>query len=207
MRYPMARLALIFVFLTASFSLSADELGKATFAGGCFWCMEPPFEDQAGVKEVVSGYMGGTKANPTYEEVSGGATGHAEVVTVVYDPKLISYETLLEIFWHNIDPTDAKGQFVDRGLQYRPAIFYYSDAQKKLAEESKKTLESSKIFGKPVAVAIDAAGPFYKAEDYHQDYYKKNPVRYKYYRYHSGRDEFLEKSWKNHRDYKIFKTK
>ena len=174
---------------------SRDNLAKATFAGGCFWCMEPPFEKLAGVREVISGYTGGRKLNPTYEEVSSGATGHLESVEVVFDPSVISYDRLLDVFWKNIDPTDPGGQFVDRGGQYSSAIFYHSEEQKKLAEMSKQKLAASGIFHKPIVTEIIPAATFYKAEDYHQDYYKKNPIRYKFYRLNAGRDQFLEKTW------------
>ena len=174
---------------------TGGEPAKATFAGGCFWCMEPPFASLPGVISVTSGYTGGHKANPTYEEVSAGGTGHAEAVEIVYDPTQIGYAQLLEIFWHNIDPLDAGGQFCDRGQQYRPAIFYHGDEQKRLAEESKQALEQSGRFQQPVVVAIEPASTFYPAEDYHQDYYRKNPVRYKFYRYSCGRDQRLETLW------------
>ncbi len=173
----------------------APRLEKATFAGGCFWCMVPPFEKLEGVKEVVSGYTGGHKANPTYEEVSAGGTGHLESVEITYDPDKVSYEKLLDVFWRQINPTDAGGQFVDRGPSYKSAIFYHNEEQKKLAEESKKKLEASGRFDKPIVTEIRPAGPFYRAEEYHQDYWKKNPVRYKFYRYNSGRDQFLQKVW------------
>ncbi len=171
------------------------KMEKATFAGGCFWCMEPPFEKLDGVSSVISGYTGGSKANPTYEDVSSGTTGHTEAIQVLYDPAVITYQKLLEEYWINVDPTDSNGQFVDRGKQYRPEIFYHSDEQKKAAEESKKQLESSNIYDKKITVQITAATEFYPAENYHQDYYKKNPIRYKFYRYNSGRDQFLEDSW------------
>ncbi len=167
----------------------------ATFAGGCFWCMEPPFEKLKGVQQVVSGYTGGKKENPTYEQVSMGTTGHAEAVQVSYDPAQVSYQELLEIFWRSIDPTDAGGQFADRGSQYRTAIFYHNAEQKKLAEESKKKVAASGRFQGTIAVEISPAGPFYPAEGYHQDYWKKNPVRYEQYRKGSGRDSFLKKIW------------
>ena len=167
----------------------------ATFAGGCFWCMEPPFEKLPGVKEVVSGYTGGKEANPTYKEVSAGGTGHLESVEVIFDPAKVTYDKLLEVFWRQIDPTDSGGQFVDRGSQYRSAIFYHSNEQKTLAEKSKEALAKSGWFKKPIVTEILPAGPFYKAEEYHQDFYKKNPIRYKFYRYHSGRDQFLAKVW------------
>ncbi|MEJ2313400.1 MAG: peptide-methionine (S)-S-oxide reductase MsrA [Nitrospirota bacterium] len=175
---------------------------EAIFAGGCFWCMEPPFEKLDGVKEVISGYTGGHKENPTYKEVSAGGTGHVEAVKVIYDPSKVSYETLLQVFWRQVDPTDAGGQFVDRGSQYRSAIFYLNDKQKALAEQSKAELAKSGRFDKPIVTEILPAGKFYEAEDYHQDYYKKNPIRYKIYRYGSGRDKFLEKAWGDEREYK-----
>ncbi len=186
--------------LTFAGGAAAAEKGmvameKATFAGGCFWCMEPPFEKTAGVSDVVSGYTGGRVKNPTYEEVSAGGTGHLEAVQVTFDPSKVSYETLLEVFWRNIDPTDAHGQFVDKGAQYRPAIFYHSEEQRKAAEESKKRLAASGRFDKPIVVEILKAEAFYPAEEYHQDFYKKSTVRYKFYRYGSGRDKFLEKKW------------
>ena len=174
---------------------TAETFETATFAGGCFWCMEPPFEKLEGVKAAVSGYTGGAKPKPTYEEVSAGGTGHAEAVQVTFDPKKVSYEKLLDVFWRSMDPTDASGQFADRGNQYRPAIFYHSEAQKKAAEASRDALGKSGRFVKPIATEITRAGDFYGAEEYHQDYYKKNPVRYKYYRYRSGRDDFLSRTW------------
>jgi len=176
------------------------EFDTAIFAGGCFWCMESPFEKYDGVVEVISGYIGGEKKNPTYEEVSSGTTGHIEAVKVLYDPQKISYETLLDVFWRQIDPTDPRGQFVDRGDQYTTAIFYLNEKQKKLAEKSKKKLEKSGRFSKPVVTPIRKAETFYPAEDYHQDYYKENPIRYKFYRYNSGRDQFLEDIWGEDRD-------
>ncbi|MCF8069266.1 MAG: peptide-methionine (S)-S-oxide reductase MsrA [Desulfobacterales bacterium] len=167
----------------------------ATFAGGCFWCMEHPFDKLPGVISTTSGYIGGQKKNPTYKEVSAGGTGHAEAVEIIYDPSEITYEKLLDEFWRNIDPTQKNGQFVDIGRQYRSGIFYHNEAQKKAAELSKKTLSESGRFNKPIVTEIVAASIFYNAEDYHQDYYQKNPIRYKYYRYGSGRDKFLEKTW------------
>ncbi len=172
------------------------NLQKATFAGGCFWCMEPPFEKLNGVAEVVSGYTGGQKVKPTYEEVSSGTTGHYEAIQVTYDPEKVNYEQLLDTFWKNIDPTDVGGSFVDRGQQYGSAIFYHSDEQRRLAELSKERVEKSGVFDKPIATMILKLKVFYEAEDYHQDYYKKNPIRYKFYRAGSGRDRFLEKVWK-----------
>ena len=182
---------------TANMKKQYDDknLKRATFAGGCFWCTESDFEKVAGVVEVISGYTGGHTENPTYEEVSSGVTGHAESIQVTYDPAKVSYEQLLDVFWRHIDPTDAGGQFVDRGSQYRSAIFYQEDEQRRLAEESKAKLEQSGRFDKPIVTEIVKLGPFYPAEDYHQDYYKKNPLRYKYYRYGSGRDQFLEQVW------------
>ncbi|AQY50529.1 eptide methionine sulfoxide reductase MsrA/MsrB [Listeria weihenstephanensis FSL R9-0317] len=166
----------------------------AIFAGGCFWCMEPPFEKLKGVNDVISGYTGGKTLNPTYDEVSSGNTGHREAVMIKFDPKLISYEQLLDVFWHQIDPTDAQGQFVDRGTQYGSGIFYVNAEQKKEAEASKKALAETGRFSK-VVTPIAASGAFYEAETYHQDYYKKNPKRYEYYRNGSGRDDFLNKHW------------
>ncbi|MFI5391543.1 MAG: peptide-methionine (S)-S-oxide reductase MsrA, partial [Bacteriovoracales bacterium] len=168
---------------------------KATFAGGCFWCMEPPFENLPGVSEVISGYTGGTKKNPTYEEVSSQTTGHIESIQIIYDPKIVSYEKLLEVFWRNIDPTDSEGQFVDKGSSYVSKIFYHNEEQKQKAQKSKEDLEKSKRFNKPIVTQIVQLTEFYPAEDYHQDYYKKNKLRYKFYRFNSGRDQFLEKVW------------
>ena len=175
---------------------TAFKTETATFAGGCFWCMEPPFEKTVGVIEVLSGYTGGSKENPTYEEVSAGRTGHTEAVQITYDPAKVTYEKLLDIFWRSMDPTDGEGQFVDRGKQYRPAIFYHSEEQKKVATLSKEKLAKSGAFSKPIVTEITAATTFTPAEDYHQHYFKKNPVRYKYYRFRSGRDQFLKKIWK-----------
>jgi peptide methionine sulfoxide reductase msrA/msrB len=169
----------------------------ATFAGGCFWCTESDFEKVDGVLEVISGYTGGSKEYPTYEEVSSGQTGHTEAVQVVYDPAKVSYKELLDIFWKHMDPTDSGGQFVDRGSQYRPAIFYHDDEQKRLAEESREALDKSGRLSKSIVTEIVKFSNFYRAEDYHQDYYKKNPMRYKFYRSHSGRDQFLKKVWSN----------
>jgi peptide methionine sulfoxide reductase msrA/msrB len=174
---------------------SAPRFEKATFAGGCFWCMTPPFEKLDGVKEVISGYTGGHTVNPTYEDVTSETTGHMESVEIIYDPKKVSYEKLLDVFWRQINPTDAGGQFVDRGPSYRSAIFYHNEEQKRLAEKTKKELEGSGRFDKPIVTEIRPAGPFYRAEEYHQDYWKKNPIRYKFYRYNSGRDQYLEKVW------------
>jgi len=172
-----------------------ENLSKATFAGGCFWCVESDFEKYDGVVQAISGYAGGQTQNPTYKEVSSGGTGHAEVVQIIYDPQKITYSELLDIFWRHVDPTDPDGQFVDRGSQYRPAIFYHDEEQKRLAEDSKRKLESSGRFDKSIETEIVPISEFYEAEDYHQDYYKKNPLRYKFYRLNSGRDQFLEKTW------------
>jgi peptide-methionine (S)-S-oxide reductase len=174
---------------------SSQGLEKATFAGGCFWCMESPFDKLEGVKSVVSGYTGGNKKNPTYEEVSSGSTGHAESVEITYDPAVIGYSKLLDVFWHNIDPTVKDRQFCDVGSQYRTAIFYHNAEQKRLAETSKKTLEQSKRFPGPIYTEIAAAKTFYPAEEYHQNYYRKNPIRYKFYRYNCGRDQRLRELW------------
>lgn len=172
------------------------KLEKAVFAGGCFWCMLPPFQKLDGVKEVIAGYTGGQKENPTYEEVSSGKTGHYEAIEVVFDPAKVSYRKLLDVFWMNIDPTDEYGQFVDRGTQYRTAVFYLDDGQRKQAEESREALGKSGKFNRPVMTAILKAGKFYRAEEYHQDYPSKNPARYNFYKQNSGREQFLEKTWK-----------
>ncbi len=174
---------------------AAPPLAKATFAGGCFWCMEPPFDALAGVVSTTSGYTGGSKAKPTYEEVSAGGTGHTEAVEIVYDPSKVSYEKLLDVFWHNIDPTARDRQFCDKGSQYRSAIFTHDDTQQRLAEESKQALERANKLPGPIVTEIAAAGPFYAAEAYHQDYYQKNPIRYRYYRYGCGRDARLREVW------------
>jgi peptide methionine sulfoxide reductase msrA/msrB len=171
------------------------NLSKATFAGGCFWCTEADFEKVPGVVKVISGYAGGKKQNPTYEEVSSGTTGYVEAVQVYYDPTRITYEQLLDFFWKHIDPADGEGQFVDRGAQYRSVIFYHDEEQKRPAEKSKKVLQESGKFKKPLVTEIVPFTNFYDAEEYHQDYYKKNPVKYKFYRYGSGRDQFLESTW------------
>ena len=182
------------LFLGTSTPLLAGS-EKATFAGGCFWCMVQPFESLKGVMSVTSGYTGGHKANPTYEEVSAGGTGHAESVQILYDPAVISYQQLLDIFWRNIDPTVSNRQFCDVGNQYRSAIFFHTPEQKRLALASKSALEKSRTLDKPVVTEITAASAFYPAEDYHQGYYKKNPLRYKYYRNGCGRDKRLKELW------------
>ena len=171
------------------------NLKTATFAGGCFWCMESDFEKVSGVVEAVSGYTGGQKPNPTYEEVSAGGTGHAEAVQVTYDPAKITYKELLDVFWRHVDPTDAGGQFVDRGSQYRTAIFYHDEEQKRIAEDSREQMEKSSRFSAPIVTEIVPLTEFYPAEDYHQDYYRHNPLRYRFYRLGSGRDQFLKSTW------------
>jgi peptide-methionine (S)-S-oxide reductase len=174
---------------------SAPVSAVATFAGGCFWCMEPPYDKLDGVLETTSGYMGGRERNPTYEQVSSGATGHAEVVQVRYDPSRVTYERLLEVFWRNIDPTVKDRQFCDSGPQYRSAIFVHDDAQRRAAEASRAALEKAKPFKASIVTPVVAAGEFWPAEDYHQDYYVKNPVRYNYYRTGCGRDRRLTELW------------
>ena len=169
--------------------------GKAYFAGGCFWCMEEAFEKVEGVLSATSGYMGGKVANPSYEEVSAGRTGHAESVEVVYDPSKVSYQKLLDAFWHNVDPVTPNAQFCDHGSQYRSAIFFQTDEEKRASETSKQALEQSKRFTEPIVTQIVAASQFYPAEEYHQDFYKKNPIRYKIYKYNCGRAQRLEELW------------
>jgi len=186
------------LFLISFMVVQADAAGgprldTAIFAGGCFWCMTPPFEKVPGVIRVVSGYTGGHTKNPTYQNYAEG--GHVEVVEITYDPAKISYSKLLDVFWRQIDPTDGGGQFVDRGPQYRSVIFYLTDEQKKLAGKSKAELAASGRFKKPIVTEIIKASTFYPAEEYHQDYWKKSPVRYKFYRWNSGRDQYLEKVW------------
>jgi peptide-methionine (S)-S-oxide reductase len=177
------------------FTVSAAQTEKATFAGGCFWCMEHPFDEIPGVVSVTSGYTGGEKKNPTYKEVSAGGTGHAESIQVVYDPSKVSYETLLNVFWHNIDPTVKDQQFCDIGHQYRSAIFYHSEEQHQIALQSKTLLGKNKPFKEPIVTEIVMASEFYPAEEYHQHYYKKNPFHYKFYRYNCGRDKRLKELW------------
>ena len=170
---------------------------KATFAGGCFWCMEPPFDELDGVVATISGYTGGTLENPTYEQVSSGGTGHTEALQILYDPAKVSYRTLLVVFWRNVDPTDPAGQFCDRGSQYRTAIFYHTEEQRRLAEMSRQEIEKSGNLPKAVVTPIRPTSTFYEAEEYHQDYYKKNPFRYKFYRRGCGRDRVLARLWGN----------
>jgi peptide-methionine (S)-S-oxide reductase len=192
--------ALLLLGCTAFNSNATDDPDKtpyqtATFAGGCFWCMEMPFDNLDGVISTTSGYTGGSRENPTYKEVSQGGTGHAEAVQIVYDPAKVSYNELLDVFWHNIDPTNANGQFCDWGNQYRSEIFYHNAEQEKLARQSLAALNELKPFDAPIVTKVTQAGRFYPAEDYHQDYYQKNPVRYKFYRFGCGRDKRLEELW------------
>ena len=181
--------------MTTEHSEPFNNKSVATFAGGCFWCMEPPFDAQPGVLDTIVGYTGGSTENPTYKQVSAGSTGHAESIRIVYDPEVVSFERLLELFWKNIDPLDAEGQFCDKGSQYRSAIFFHNEEQKMLAELSKKQIAESGTLPGPVVTEIVAASEFYAAEDYHQDYYKKNPLRYKFYRRACGRDKRLSALW------------
>jgi len=174
---------------------NSEKLELAMFAGGCFWCMVMPFEKLPGIKGIVSGYSGGSVVNPTYEEVKKGITGHAEVVQITFDPSVFPYAKLLELYWQQIDPTDAGGQFQDRGSQYRTGIYFYNEKQKELAKASKAQLAASGRFNKPIVTEILPAAAFYPAEDYHQDYHRKNPKHYKEDRAQSGRDEFIEKHW------------
>ena len=190
-----ALLLLAFLPFSGSGGTSTPDYESATFAGGCFWCMEPPFDKLDGVISTTSGYTGGHQKAPTYREVSRGGTGHAEAVQVIYDPERISYTELLDTYWHNIDPTSANGQFCDRGDPYRSEIFYHNEAQLQLAVSSRQALEKSKPFREPVVTGISQATDFYPAEDYHQDYYQMNPVRYTFYRYGCGRDKRLEELW------------
>ena len=186
-----AVIGLSMMILASSTVIAAATFDKATFAGGCFWCMEHPFDQLPGVISVTAGYTGGEKKDPTYKEVSAGGTGHAESIQIVYDPTKISYGRLLEVFWHNIDPTTRDRQFCDSGHQYRSAIFYHNEEQRQSALESKEQLEKTKPFKEPIVTEIVQATEFYPAEDYHQHYYKKNPVRYKFYRTTCGRDQRL----------------
>ena len=203
LRYCINSAALEFASIAADgtkpLEAHTGKTEKAIFAGGCFWCMESPFEKLPGVISVISGYTGGVKENPTYEEVSSGGTGHAEAVEITFDPEKIDYEKLLEVFWKNIDPTAVDRQFVDVGTQYRAAVFYLNDQQKRLAEASREKLQKSGRFTRPIMTEIKQASVFYPAEDYHQDYHKKNPIRYNIYRNGSGRDQFLDSIWGNDR--------
>jgi len=175
----------------------SEKRELATFAGGCFWCMVTPFDEMPGIHKVVSGYTGGHKENPTYEEVCSGNTGHLEAVQITYDPEIFPYQKLLDLYWPQIDPTDDGGQFADRGASYRAAIFYHNDEQKRLAEQSKKELEESGRFKHPIVTQILPAAPFYPAEEYHQDFHKKNPLHYKRYRIGSGREAFIKNNWRD----------
>jgi peptide-methionine (S)-S-oxide reductase len=194
-----AMLVALAMFATTAWSATTVQVppghAVATFAGGCFWCMEPPYDKLPGVTATISGYMGGRTVSPTYQDVTSGTTGHAEVVQVVYDPKKVSYEKLLDVFWVNIDPTVKDRQFCDAGTQYRSAIFYHDEAQRKAAEASLAALQKSKPFKEPIVTPVQMAGPFYPAEDYHQDYYTKSPVRYNLYRTGCGRDARLKQLW------------
>jgi peptide methionine sulfoxide reductase msrA/msrB len=176
--------------------MEKENFDKATFAGGCFWCIESAFDELEGVKEAISGYTGGKTKNPTYADVCSGKTGHYEAVQVTFDTTKITYKELVDIFWQQIDPTDPTGQFADKGSQYKTAIFYHNEEQKKIAEESKKKLEKSGKFDKPIVTEIKEASEFYPAEDYHQDYYKTCPLRYQNYKVGSGREPFLKRIWK-----------
>lgn len=176
-------------------SVDLSDYEVATFAGGCFWCMEAAFESVEGVVEAVSGYTGGTVVNPSYQEVSRGSTGHLEAVQVYYDPEVVRYDELLDVFWRNIDPTDDGGQFVDRGTQYLSAVFYHDDVQRLEAEQSKTLLDASERFDKPIVTGILEFTVFYEAEEYHQDYYRKNVLQYKLYSSGSGRTDFIENHW------------
>ena len=172
-----------------------SQEAKATFAGGCFWCMEEVFEKVDGVISVVSGYTGGQVENPTYEQVSAGRTGHTESIELIYDPDKVTYEELLAVFWKNVDPTTPNAQFCDHGNQYRTAIFYHDENQKRLIDQSKQIIERSKTFPEPIVTEISPASAFYSAEEYHQDFYSKNPIRYKYYKWNCGRAKRLEQLW------------
>ncbi len=193
--FGAAWLALGLVLLGAPVLGGEEKLAKATLAGGCFWCMEPAFDAVPGVVATTVGYTGGRTKNPTYQEVSSGSTGHAEAIEVTYDPAKVGYRQLLDVFWHNVDPTDGDGQFCDRGDQYRSAIFYHDEEQRRLAEQSKKELEDGKRLPGPIVTQIVPAKEFYPAEPYHQDYYRKNPLRYRYYRGGCGRDRRLAEVW------------
>jgi peptide-methionine (S)-S-oxide reductase len=192
----MAMLAIAGNALAASGTTDgAKPTATATFAGGCFWCMEPPFDKLDGVISTTSGYIGGMRQNPTYKEVSAGTTGHTEAVQIVYDPTKVTYEKLLDVFWHNIDPVTPNAQFCDHGTMYRSGIFFHDETQKKLAEATKQALDKSGVLKKPIVTEITAASKFWPAEDYHQDYYLKNPLQYKFYRFNCGRDNRLKELW------------
>ncbi len=196
-RILLPAFAMVMLALTAVSNARAaeDGLEAATFAGGCFWCVESDFDYVPGVVSTTSGYTGGDLLDPTYKRVSAGGTGHREAVQIVYDPAKVNYATLLDVFWHSVDPTDAGGQFCDRGESYETAIFANSPEQTRLAEDSKRALERSAVLERPIVTPIERAGPFYPAEGYHQDYYVKNPIRYNFYRYRCGRDDRIEDLW------------
>jgi methionine-S-sulfoxide reductase len=207
MRYTSTLLLISLLLFYPAITATSDPLApqnhveKATFAGGCFWCMQPPFDKLKGVISTKAGYTGGQKLQPTYNEVSAGGTGHAESVLIEFDPSKISYQQLLDVFWRQIDPTDAGGQFVDRGSQYLTVIFYHNEKQRQLAEQSRDVLETSGRFGKSIVTRIVPAATFWSAEEYHQHYADKNPIRYHFYRYHSGRDQYLDRIWGNNREH------
>jgi len=197
-KFTLVSLMVLPLMLAQASASSMSRTEKAVFAGGCFWCMTPPFEKLSGVLEVLAGYAGGNGPNPTYEDYA--EKGYIEAVQITYDPSKINYSDLLDVFWRQIDPTDPGGQFCDRGPQYRSAVFYESDEQKRLAERSVEALEKSGRYKKPIVTELIKATAFYKAEDYHQDYHKKNPIRYKFYRYNCGRDQYLKKIWGKEND-------
>ncbi|MBA3892895.1 MAG: peptide-methionine (S)-S-oxide reductase MsrA [Gemmatimonadales bacterium] len=194
-RLAAGLLPLVGLMAAATPATAQTGTAKATFAGGCFWCVEEAFEKVDGVVSAVSGYLGGRTPSPTYEQVSNGGTGHAEAVEIAYDPAKVTYDQLLQVFWRNVDPVAVDRQFCDQGSQYRSAIFYHDEAQRRAAEASKRAIEDSKRLDQPIATEIVAAGPFYPAEEYHQGYYKKNPVRYKFYKWNCGRAQRLEEIW------------
>ena len=192
----MRRLALLLALsLTIAAAPKPPSKAVATFAGGCFWCEEAAFDDVPGVLQTISGYTGGATPNPTYEQVSAGVTGHAESVQVIYDPRRVSYQQLLDVYWHNVDPLTPAQQFCDVGTQYRSAIFYHDAEQKRLAEASKAAIENSHRFPTPIVTQIVPASRFYRAEEYHQDYHHKNPVRYRFYKFNCGREQRLKELW------------
>jgi peptide-methionine (S)-S-oxide reductase len=188
-------LVLLLILMLPGSLFAQQESATAIFAGGCFWCVEADFDKVTGVLDTQSGYIGGERPDPTYDEVSAGGTGHAEAVRITYDPAQVTYTQLLDVFWHSIDPTTPDRQFCDRGSQYRSAIFYLNEEQRRLAEASRAALDADKPFSEPIVTEINPAGEFYPAEEYHQDYYRKNPLRYRYYRFSCGRDQRLEELW------------
>jgi len=205
MRYALLLISLLLFYpamaATSDPLMPQHHVEKATFAGGCFWCMQQPFDKLKGVISTKAGYTGGQKNKPTYNEVSAGGTGHAEAVQIEFDPSKISYQQLLDVFWRQINPTDAGGQFVDRGDQYLTVIFYHNEKQRQLAKQSKAALAVSGRFDNPIVTRIVSASTFWLAEKYHQHYADKNPIRYHFYRYHSGRDQYLDHIWGNHREH------